>query len=89
MMQNDPKMRPHTSLWFDYMLIYHSQQAMHTLAVLAACDGNLSVCGVCGDENNVHDYLFANEGLAMRWCVDCWNIQADMSGNRGILMLGS
>ena len=41
---------PHTSEWFEAMMMANGQQAHHTMAIVAKAKGKKEVCSICGDE---------------------------------------
>src|SRR5262249_42922453 len=72
---------PHTSEWFEDLMLRDVQQAMHTGAIIQAA-GREDVCSICGDDP-AKDYN-ARSGagfVTLRLCADCLMIRAAQHGD--------
>lgn len=77
---------PHSSRWFELAMQFNMQQAMHTAeiirAVIDAGNDPSNVCGICGDHEDVRDYMAGAEEnttipeFPTRLCDDCMQIQS-------------
>lgn len=78
-----PVIRPHTPEWFAALEVWNPPQAMMTQACVAAMEGNLAVCSICGDDPAT-DYQLppAHRTPAgvytLRLCDDCLRIRRNM-----------
>lgn len=72
-------LKPHTSEWYDRLMPESTEQAMHTMAVVAAA-GHDYVCSVCGD-GPTKDYCVDETHCTIRLCGDCLRIRSDKKGD--------
>ncbi len=71
-------LQPHSSEWFEHLLLTNTQQAMHTGAIIAAA-GREDICSICGDEP-APPHRLADGEWTMRLCDDCVGIRRMMFG---------
>jgi hypothetical protein len=82
--------RPHSSAWFEHMLVLNTPLAIHAGHIIAAVanhigkagkDGAERCCGACGDmpdDLEIKDVIVTNQHLEQwpaRLCVECIEIQ--------------
>lgn len=76
---------PHTSQWFEALMLRDTRKALHTMAVIVAADGNEEICGVCGD-HPAFDYRLTGpkgwKGFPLRLCPDCREIRTQQMGEK-------
>jgi hypothetical protein len=70
--------RPHSDEWFTLLSGRNPQQAAMAERTIKAA-GTAMCCGICGDTENVHDYM-GDEEVAARLCDDCKSMQESMHG---------
>jgi hypothetical protein len=76
-------LRPHTAEWFAALEVWNPPQAMMVRAAIAAMEGNLAVCSMCGDDP-AKDYQLppadrSPSGVyTLRLCDDCLSIRRGM-----------
>jgi hypothetical protein len=72
-------LRPHTSAWFEQLMLRDTQQAIHTGQIIAAA-GREDVCSICGD-TPARDYQLASDAsVTIRLCTDCREIRSTNYG---------
>jgi hypothetical protein len=74
-------MIPHTSQWFEALMLRNTQQALHTMRIIELSNGDLEVCSICGDKP-VHDYIalgMKEQPNTIRLCDDCLQLQGGNS----------
>lgn len=74
---------PHTSPWFEYLMLNSPIQAYHTMGIISACNGDTNICSVCGDkptkdviERNM-DFSPQIAEYPFRLCDDCIEIRKE------------
>jgi hypothetical protein len=79
---------PHTSAWFEDMLI-RSPITAHQSMMMCGLAGTNDACGACGTfaadiEEGVRDWIDVARKITFRLCQDCMDIQQNVNGYRFI-----
>jgi hypothetical protein len=80
---------PHAPEWLNQLCVRNIVQARMTSYVIKRFN-SVNVCGICGDDDNVRDYIAKHNRfddgtpVTARWCDDCHEIQSYMGD--GLMM---